>query len=207
MSSDLFFRVSVDPLPVGLFAYLREHGLLFLVKEFGKEGDHPHYQGIIVTNKTSLRKHFQRLFVGIQKAFSLKETDNVSKTVQYLCKEIDTVGEIIYNEGFDTKALAEAYHEENARLKSGKRKRGANLSEECWLAIESNLGDTLSGNAIAQEILRWHDENARTFPNGFRMLTLVQTYIYRQNKRICGFEKISDSDMVRRLYPGIDFLN
>lgn len=203
---DILLRITGDMLPVGMFAYLKENGLLFLVKELGKDGVNPHFQGIIRMNKNSLRTKLKRTDL-TSREWSVKETDNVERSVQYLCKELQTGGQVIYNEGFDTERLSRAYHEEAVQhAASKKRKRGENVLELCYDDIKKEIGHSTDGRVIGAEVLRWHIENGRRAPNAFSMQTLINTYVCYQNNKLDGsIDKLSYMELLSRLYPNVNY--
>lgn len=209
MSSEfLCLRISRDVLPVGLMTYLIENGLHLLVKEKGSSGDNPHFQGIIKTKVNSIRTYFKRIFEGGNKDWSVKKCPEPGRFAQYLSKELLTGGEVIYNEGYDMKALNIAYHEEAVQVKSSTKKRRIdNVTEEIWAdkKFRDTVGCSTDGRVIAAGILRWHIDAGRRVPNSFNMQTLAMTYVVRNNDLSNIHDRLSDVEMVSRLYPNINF--
>lgn len=206
MSEHFCIRVTGDMLPVGLFAYLREKGLLLLVKELGADGDNPHFQGIVNGNLNTVRQYFKKHVPGGNAAWSIKKCPDPGRFAQYLAKDLNTTGTVIYSDGYDMTALNVAYHEEAAQVKaSNKRKRVENVLEQCWEDVQSSIGCSNDGRVLAAAILRWHLDNGRRVPNAFSMQTMAMTYVCRQNDKCEGTDKLSDVELVARLYPQINF--
>lgn len=206
MSEHLCIRFTGDMLPVGMFAYLREHGLLLLVKEKGSNGDNPHFQGILQANMNTVRCYLKKHVPGGNAVWSLKKCPTPGDFAKYLSKEIKTGGEVIYNEGYDMDALNLEWHETAAQIaaKSKKRKH-ENVTDAIYEDIKEDIGETLDGRTIASSILRWHITNGKRVPNSFNMQTLTMTYVCRQNETYEGVDKLSDIELVARLYPQINF--
>lgn len=204
----MFFtaRITSD-LPKGFLPWSVEKGLLLMVRENGEQCG-IHYHLIFEGNINVVRCYLKRHIPGGNASWSVKLLDDVEGFKRYCCKGADnaTQPDVIFNIGIDTSEYHARYWEINQELKSAvKKKKNSSPLEQIWEDLEGAIGASTSGVYIASLILRWHLDRKKRVPNSFNMSSMVQTFICRSNDRLDGVDKMSDVDLVRRLYPNINY--
>lgn len=207
--SKISFRLTLTDVPEHLMSYMIQRGLTLLVKERGSETEKDHFHGYIEMNLKTFRDYLRVKIGGGNTVYSVKECFDVAGYLRYCCKgESKDIGpDIRYNVGHDIEKLHEEYWNVNAELKvkANKKRKAENVLEEVWEAIKGDLGHSVSGTQCAQLIVRWHLDNNRRLPAGFAMQTMCMTYVARSNDRLTGPDKLTDAELVARLYPNINF--
>lgn len=203
---DIMFRVTVDELPEDFLRWFKKQDSKFLVKEYGDAGDNPHFQGLLSGNLNSVRSTFKRHFIG-NGQYSIKKTDDVPRTVQYLCKGPSAcdMPEVIFNIGFNVDSLHEAYWLEQAESKTKSRKakkETGNLLYRCYSDIKSTLSSDTAPINVGVAILKWYSEHDLRVPSQFNMGTMISTYLLWLS-RDSGAE--IEPCLFRRLYPNLGF--
>lgn len=183
--------------------WLKEKGLLFCVKEYGKNGDNPHFQGIMKCMINTLRSYFKRVFVGGNAKWSVAKTTNIDQYVQYLCKGVGEGSEIRYNEGYDVnekKRQSDEYVEQKK-----KRRRIDNALDVCYEAIKEEMNGSQSSTVIIAAIIKWYDEMDLRLPSVGQMSTMARTYAVWNNRKNLGPDKLSYQEQACRLFGSISF--
>lgn len=204
----MFFTLRVTAeLPKGFIPWSVAKGLLLMVREIGENGA-PHYHTIFEGTMNAIRCYCKRNIPGGNASWSCKLLDDVEGFKRYCCKgvDVDTLPEVIYNIGIDVSEYHQAYWKVNAELKAAvKKKKPENVLEQIWGDLQESIGGSTDGVTIASLILRWHIDRSKRVPNSFNMCSMVQTFICRSNERLEGVDKMSDIELVRRLYPNINY--
>lgn len=190
-----------------VMTWLRKNGLIFLVKEMGSEGDNPHFQGILECKINTVRTFMKRHFMG-NAEYSVKKTEDVTRTLQYLCKGASAIDEpeVVFNNGMAlVEQMHEAYWLENAELRTQSRKKKREQGNPlylCYEDIKGSLHPTTSAINVGVAILKWYCEKRIRVPNQFVMGTMISTYILWLNS---DAHVEIESDLFRRLYPTLGF--
>lgn len=210
MSVYIAFRITLDTLDSEFLKWLTDNGTTLLVKENGLQCG-IHFHGYAVANINGYRTRFKRALSGGNKVWSIKKCDdkNVTGYLRYICKgpEQGTMPTVILSEGHDTETLHYEYWTLNTQYKerANKKRKAENVLEDVWNDIKDELGFTVSGQQIASRIFRWYIDNNRRLPTGFAMQSMAMTYAARINDNYYGPEKLTDNEMISRLYPNINF--
>ena len=118
--------------------------------------------------------------------------------------------DILYNVGILTDGRHTVWwlkHDEIQESKCNERKRKTeNLLEECYHDIVDKLKEG-SPNAwnICALVLRWYLDKNKRVPSSFAMQTMVMTYYCRLNEEMNEIDRLTDSELVNRLYPNVQF--
>lgn len=201
------FRLTLEEIPPRMLDWLKECGTTLLVQE---HGNRQHYHGFADWHIETYRTKFKREFEGGNKVWSIKKCDtDYVKYLRYICKgsDRDTLPLVIFNVGHNTSELHSEYwlHNVDYINRTAQKNRAHNLIEQIWQDINSELENTLSGRQIAARIFRWYMENNKRLPPGFSMQSMAMTFLARVNDRYEGPDRLSDTDMISRLYPNIQF--
>lgn len=205
-------------IPSELFDWLKTHGLMYVVREFGEKcGEHYHL--LIHANANTIRTKFKRAWnreeydgqlpgKGNAK-WSIKKCDDEAGYKRYMSKGAskDEQPDVVYSVGIDSAMYHEDYWKINAELsaKSTRKRKAATIMDEIWGDLREDIGFSTDGTLIAAKILRWYLSKGLRVPNEFSMKTMTMTFVCRVNDSMSGCDKLSDVELIRRLYPSVSF--
>lgn len=205
-------------IPKDLFDWLKDHGLVYVVREFGEKcGEHYHL--LIHGNANTIRWKFKKaypreLFDGQLPSsgnakWSVKKCDDEAGYKRYMSKGAskDEQPDVVYSIGVDSAMYHEDYWKINEELtaKSNRKRKAATMLDEIWADLRDEIGFSTDGTLIGSKILRWYLKKGLRVPNEFSMKTMCMTFVCRVNDTMSGCDKLSDVELLRRLYPSVNF--
>lgn len=162
-------------------------------------------------SENTLRKYLGNKFVknGQKEGnlrWSLSKVKSLSAVLRYSCKgaSVDNAPTIVFIAGhLDGVQLHTEYWETNKLIFSGKKKDKRQLSKNILEECYEKCTDTLNAGVLAQDIYRFYVNKRMRLPVQSQFSQLVNTFVAWNNER--SDNPLPDSDMVRRLYPRLEF--
>lgn len=222
------FRVTMEHFPPDLLEKLKKkYFLKLIIQEFDPK---PHFHGIAHPKSYKAFKEMMSKFFhrkggetgnGIYSTHLIEDEEEYGGAIRYTCKgdsldpeDKDSANRadpvIIFNIGLDVAREHQQYCDIRADINSQRKshskkslKRKSEAVPECERVlkhVKTKLGACIDGMALGQEILRFYVDDQKLPPNQWKMGQLIHYCMVKNNDEN---PTISQSDLFRRLYPGL----